>query len=57
MGLVVNATPRPLYPWERDPVAIVQEAVWVPGPLWTAAENLAPNGIRYPDRPSRGKSL
>ena len=22
-GWVVNATPRPLYPWERDPVPIV----------------------------------
>jgi hypothetical protein len=23
--LVVNSTPRPLYPWESDPVPIVQE--------------------------------
>jgi len=27
-GWVVNATPRPLYPRERDPVAILQEAGW-----------------------------
>ena len=33
---------------EKDPVPIVQEAVWVPGPVWTAAENLAPPGIRSP---------
>jgi hypothetical protein len=26
MGWLVNATQRPLYPWERDPVSIVQEA-------------------------------
>ena len=32
---VVNATPRPLYPRERDPVLIVQEAVWAAGPVWT----------------------
>jgi hypothetical protein len=34
-GVVVNATPRPLYPQERDPVPIAQETGWVPGPLWT----------------------
>ena len=36
---VVNATPRPLYPRERDPVHIVQEAGWAPGPVWTGAKN------------------
>jgi len=39
MGWVVNATTRPLYPRERDPVPIVQEAGWAPGPVWTGAEN------------------
>jgi hypothetical protein len=28
-----------------------------PGPVWTGAENLAPTGIRSPDRPARSKSL
>ena len=28
-----------------------------PGPVWTAAENLAPTGIRSPDRPARSESL
>ena len=45
MGWMVSATPRPLYPRERDPVPIVQEAGWAPGPVWTGAENLAPTGI------------
>jgi hypothetical protein len=27
------------------------------GPVWTGAENLAPTGIRSPDRPSHSKSL
>jgi hypothetical protein len=31
MEWVVNATPRPLYPQERDPVQILQEAGWGPG--------------------------
>ena len=29
----------------KDPVPIVQEAGWAPGPVWRA-ENLAPTGIR-----------
>ena len=54
MGCVVKATHRPLYPQERP---IVQKAGWVPGQVWTGAENLAPTGIRSPDRPARSKSL
>ena len=50
MGWVVNATPRPLYPREDDPVPIVYEAGWTPGPVWTGAEYLAPAGIRSLDR-------
>ena len=45
-GCVANATHRPFYPQERDPVPILQEAGWAPGPVWTAAENLAPTGIQ-----------
>jgi len=31
--------------------------VWASGPVWMGAENLAPTGIRFPDRPARSKSL
>jgi hypothetical protein len=41
-GYGINATPRPLYPWERDPVLIATEAGWALGSDWTGAENLAP---------------
>jgi hypothetical protein len=41
----------------NDPVRIVQEAGWAPGPVWTAAENLSPTGIRSPDRPARSELL
>ena len=44
MGWVVDATPRPFYPRERDPIPIPQEAGWAPGPVWTGAEKLAPPG-------------
>ena len=54
MGCVVNATPRPIYPRERP---IVQETGSAPGPIWTSAENLAPTGIRSPDRQALSESL
>jgi len=41
MVVVVNATPWPLYSWERYPVPIIQKAGWAPGPVWTGAEILA----------------
>ena len=56
MGWVVNATPRPLYPWERDPVPIVLEAVLAPGQVCTGAENLRTE-IRSADRIAHSGSL
>ena len=41
----------------KDPVPIVQEAGQAPGPVWMGAENLAPTGIRSPDRRARSESL
>jgi hypothetical protein len=40
----------------KDPVPIVQEAGWAPGPVWTGVENLAPTRIRSPDRPACSES-
>jgi len=34
-----HATPRPLYPG-KEPVPIVQEAGWIPEPVWTGTEDL-----------------
>jgi len=45
-----------LYPG-KDPVPIVQEAGWAPGPVWTGAQNLALSGIRSSDYPARSQSL
>jgi hypothetical protein len=47
-GWVVSTTPRPFY-LGKDPVPIVQEAGWAPGPVWKCAKNLASTGIRSPD--------
>jgi len=41
----------------KDPVPIVREAGWASEAVWTSAENLAPTGIRSPDRQARIKSL
>ena len=37
--------PRPHFTSDKDPVSIVQEAVWVSGPVWTDAEILVPTGF------------
>ena len=39
------------------PAPTVQEAGWAPGPVRTGAENLAPTGIRSPDRPASSELL
>ena len=38
---MVSATPWSLCTPVKDPVLLVQEAGWAPGPVWTGAENLA----------------
>jgi hypothetical protein len=52
-----SSSPGRSLPPGKGPVPIVQEAGWPPGPVWTGAENLAPTGIRSPDRPDRSQSL
>jgi hypothetical protein len=53
-GVGCNATPRPPYPWKRPGTNFIG---WAPASVWTDAENLAPTGIRSPDRPARSESL
>jgi hypothetical protein len=46
MGWVVDGTPPPAAsPPGKRPVAILQEAGWAPGPVWTGANDLAPAGM------------
>jgi len=49
------STPRQLFIAGKDPVPIVQEAGWAPGPVWAGAENLVSTGTRSPDRPTRSQ--
>ena len=41
----------------KDPVPIVREARWAPGPVWTGAKNVTYTGIQSQDRPVRSESL
>ena len=34
----------------KDPVPIVYEVGWAPGPVWMVAKKLAPTGVRSPQR-------
>ena len=55
-GWVVSSTPRPHFTPGKDPVLILQEAGWAPGPVWTGRKSrLYRDSI--PDRPERGQSL
>jgi len=53
---VVSVTPRPQFNPGKDPVPIVQEAGWAPGPVWTGGK---PRSHRdsIPDLPARRQSL
>jgi hypothetical protein len=57
LGWVVNATLRPLYNPGKTRYPLYRRLGGPPGPVWTSAENLAPTGIRSPDRPARSQSL
>jgi len=49
--------PAALHPGKRDPVLIVQVAVWAPGPVWMGAENLPSTGIQVLNYPVHSESL
>ena len=43
MGVGGQRHSSAILPPGKDPVPIVQEAEWAPGPVWTGAKNLALN--------------
>ena len=49
--------PQVFFTSGKDPVPIVQEAGWAPGPVWTGAENLARTGIQPQERPAPSQLL
>ena len=55
-GWVVSSMPWPHFTPRKDPVSIVQEAGWAPGPVWTG-EKTRPHQDWIPGRPARSQSL
>ena len=49
---MVSSTPRPHFTPGKEPVTIVQEAGWAPGPVWTGGKS-RPYQDSIPDRPAR----
>ena len=53
---MVSSTPRPHFTSGKDPVPILQEAGWAPGPVLTGRIS-RPHRDSIPDRPARSQSL
>ena len=53
---VVSSTPRLHFTHRKDPVPIVQEAGWAPGPVWTGRKS-CPHQDLIPDHPACSQSL
>ena len=53
---MVSSTPRPHFTPGKDPVPILQEAGWAPGPVCTGGKS-RPHRDSMPDRPARSQSL
>ena len=47
-GWVVSSTPQPHFTHRKDPVPILQEAGWPPGPVWTGGKS-RPHRDSIPD--------
>jgi len=55
-GWVVSSMPRLHFTPGKDPVPIVQEAGWAPGPVWTGGKS-RPHRDSILDHPARSQSL
>ena len=55
-GWVVSSTSRPHFTPGKDPVPILQESGWAPGPVWTCGKS-RPHRDSIPDRPASSQSV
>ena len=55
-GWVVSSTPRPHFTSGKDPVPILQEAGWAPGPVWRGGK-FRPHRDSIPDSPACNQPL
>ena len=56
-GLVVSSMPQPHFTPGKDPVPILQEAGWAPGPVWAGLEKSLPHWDSIADLPACSQSL
>ena len=52
---MVSSTHRPHFTPGKDPVPILQEAGWAPGPVWTGGKS-RPHRDSIPNRPAHSQS-
>jgi len=55
-GWVISSTPQSHFTLRKDPVPILQDAGWAPGPVWTGGKSRLHRDA-IPDRPDRSQSL
>ena len=53
---MVSSTPWPHFTPGKDPVPILQEVGWSPGPVWTGGKS-RPHRDSIPDRPARSYNM
>ena len=53
---MVSSMPWPHFTPEKDPIPILQEVGWAPGPVWTGGKS-RPHQDSIPDCPARSQSL
>ena len=53
---MVSSTPRPHFTPGKDPVPILQEVGWAPGPVWTGGKS-RPHRDSIPNRTAHSQSL
>jgi len=54
LGWVVSSIPQPHFTPGKDPVPIVQEPGWAPGPVWMDRKS-RPHRDLFPDCPARSQ--
>jgi len=55
-GWVVSSTPRPHFTPGKELEPVLQEAGWIPGPVWTGRKS-RPHRDSIPDRPAHSQLL
>lgn len=44
---VVSSKTLPFFPWEKDPISVVEEGMWISRSIWMGPENLAQLSFKF----------